>query len=519
MGGGKQPQPPQLDPRQSAELYERQLQLQRQYLPSMTATAGTAARGQDAEAVRFGLGMLTNPGATVYSQQISGAQKRLSDARALTDGISDWQSSGSAGIFGVAPAGMRYNPTSKKWITDAEYNKLRSDLPNRIKKAEADIKRFQSRDPVAELRRALPQEFAARDRLLGQINAAQKTSGDFNNYQNALRRGLQAQTVTAQQTDAGALGNRLMSEAMAKMDQGGRLSPEAERDAVQSARQGMAARGLATGSGGLAAELLNRDAYSRQREFQNLGFAQGVQTQDLQRRQANTLLRADANVFNANMRSQTNQANLGFLGQAAQNMDMERARQLSLGQDAYNFGLSTNPRMMLAGLGSPYANMTGNAMQMVSGARGLDPMYSGGQFSGQGGFNMMGAGMGALGGAATGAMIGGAFGGVGAIPGALLGGVAGAAGGGMSDKREKTDIKKIDGPTNVIGIPSYEYRYKGEKKKRRGVMAQDVQKVLPEAVAEVDYKGKKRLAIKPAVIGAALAEHLAADTKPVALAV
>ena len=39
-------------------------------------------------------------------------------------------------------------------------------------------------------------------------------------------------------------------------------------------------------------------------------------------------------------------------------------------------------------------------------------------------------------------------------------------------------------------------------------MAQDVKKVLPEAVAEVEYKGKKRLAIKPAVIGAALAEEL-----------
>jgi len=87
-----------------------------------------------------------------------------------------------------------------------------------------------------------------------------------------------------------------------------------------------------------------------------------------------------------------------------------------------------------------------------------------------------------------------------------------------SDKRMKTDIKKISGPTNVIGIPAYEYRYKGEKKTRLGVMAQDVQKVLPEAVAEFDYKGKKRLAIRPAVIGAALAEQLAEDTKPVALA-
>jgi hypothetical protein len=489
----------------------------------MTATAGTAARGQDAEAVRFGLGMLTNPGATVYGSQISSLNKRNTDAQKQIADLRKQLKSGSTSTTTSQPwiFGSR-NVTTSSPISAAQRKSIQKQigtLQGQIKSNEKRIATY--RDPSftdRQLRRALPQEFAARDRLLGQINAAQKTSGDFNNYQNALRRGLQAQTVTAQQTDAGALGNRLMSEAMAKMDQGGRLSPEAERDAVQSARQGMAARGLATGSGGLAAELLNRDAYSRQREFQNLGFAQGVQTQDLQRRQANTLLRADANVFNANMRSQTNQANLGFLGQAAQNMDMERARQLSLGQDAYNFGLSTNPRMMLAGLGSPYANMTAPAMSMVSGARGLDPQYSGGQFSGQGGFNAGGMAMGALGGAATGAMIGSVVPGIGTAVGAIGGGLIGGFGGGFSDKRMKTDIKKIDGPTNVIGIPSYEYRYKGEKKKRRGVMAQDVQKVLPEAVAEVDYQGKKRLAIKPAVIGAALAEHLAADTKPVALA-
>jgi hypothetical protein len=42
-------------------------------------------------------------------------------------------------------------------------------------------------------------------------------------------------------------------------------------------------------------------------------------------------------------------------------------------------------------------------------------------------------------------------------------------------------------------------------------MAQDVRKVLPDAVAEVDFKGQKRLAIKPGVIGAALADELAAQ--------
>jgi hypothetical protein len=80
----------------------------------------------------------------------------------------------------------------------------------------------------------------------------------------------------------------------------------------------------------------------------------------------------------------------------------------------------------------------------------------------------------------------------------------------LSDNREKKDIKPLGKAGSVLGLTAYEYKYKGEDKKHKGFMAQDVQKVLPEAVTEVDYKGKKRLAIKPAVIGAALAEELMA---------
>ena len=81
----------------------------------------------------------------------------------------------------------------------------------------------------------------------------------------------------------------------------------------------------------------------------------------------------------------------------------------------------------------------------------------------------------------------------------------------LSDKREKTEIKPLGKSGSILGLKTYSYKYKGDDKKRIGVMAQDVQKVLPEAVTEVEYKGKKRLAIKPAVIGAALAEELAAQ--------
>jgi hypothetical protein len=370
MGGSSTPKPPELDVGKSAQLYERQLQLQQQYLPSMTTTAGEASRGQYRANIDFGLGLL-----------------------------------------GDASLRQRYEA-------------------------------------------ALPEETRRRAALLGQLDAAGASSPEYTRLQEQLQ---------------GSVGERA-----------GMLTPEQQREAVQAARAAMSARGMATGNAGAAAELLNRDRFVQQRRAQDLGI----------------------------------------LGQSAQLAEQERARRMGLGQDAYNFAIGSNPAMMALGMGSPYANITPQAMQMASGARGLEAQYSGGSFSGQGGggFNMAGAGMGALSGAASGAMIGSVVPGIGTAVGAIGGGLIGGLAGGLSDKREKTDIKKIDGPTNVIGIPAYEYRYKGEKKKRKGVMAQDVQKVLPEAVAEIDYEGKKRLAIKPAVIGAALAEQLAADTKPVALA-
>jgi hypothetical protein len=94
------------------------------------------------------------------------------------------------------------------------------------------------------------------------------------------------------------------------------------------------------------------------------------------------------------------------------------------------------------------------------------------------------------------------------IAGGVLGGATSALR--FSDKRMKKDIKPLGKAGSVLGLTAYEFSYKGDDKKHKGFMAQDVAKVLPEAVAEVDYKGKKRLAIKPAVIGAALAEELMA---------
>lgn len=55
----------------------------------------------------------------------------------------------------------------------------------------------------------------------------------------------------------------------------------------------------------------------------------------------------------------------------------------------------------------------------------------------------------------------------------------------LSDKRAKKNIKKV-GKSKSTKIPVYEYNYKGEKPgapKHRGPMAQDVEKILPDAVS------------------------------------
>jgi hypothetical protein len=76
-----------------------------------------------------------------------------------------------------------------------------------------------------------------------------------------------------------------------------------------------------------------------------------------------------------------------------------------------------------------------------------------------------------------------------------LGGLFGSAGlFGTSDRRLKTDIKRID--THPSGLPIYAYRYKGDPKtypKVAGPMAEDVAKIAPHAVRPMGVKG--RLAI------------------------
>lgn len=87
---------------------------------------------------------------------------------------------------------------------------------------------------------------------------------------------------------------------------------------------------------------------------------------------------------------------------------------------------------------------------------------------------------GAAGGAASGAAAGSSFGPYGAAAGGIIGGVSGY----FSDERSKADIKYF-GKTKA-GIPLHTFRYIGSAKRFLGVIAQEVRKLVPEAVKEIN---------------------------------
>jgi hypothetical protein len=138
-------------------------------------------------------------------------------------------------------------------------------------------------------------------------------------------REVDAMRIRAGQVGAGQLGDTIMARAMERAQSTGRLSAEAERDAIQSARQGMAARGLATGNAALGAELLNRDRYARGRMEEDLAFARGVQSEDVARQFQNVANRMTASQANQNAMLQAALANQNRDQSLAQ-MGMEAQR-------------------------------------------------------------------------------------------------------------------------------------------------------------------------------------------------
>lgn len=300
-----------------------------------------------------------------------------------------------------------------------------------------------------------------------QYGSIQRIAGGLNNQY----------TQQAQQALGASLGSAGTMERMAneELALGRSLSPEQQRQATQSARGAFAARGLGTGAGAAAAEILGRDAYASQREQQRRGFASQLLESSGNMRQRGSLLSTQIDPFARAMTPGLS------MGQYAQGLGMDTiGRAYSGAMDLYGntgtFNINRGDSLYNAWLNNATAAQTG---QMASDAqtRAANTQAQATRDSRPTWWQT----------------------------------TLGAIGSILSDERMKTGIKPVGKVGDVLGLTAYEYRYKGDKKKRKGFMAQEVAEVLPEAVEEMNYRGKKRLAIKPSVIGAALAEELAAQ--------
>jgi hypothetical protein len=319
-----------------------------------------------------------------------------------------------------------------------------------------------------------------------QLGTIQKIAGNLNNeYTQAARGDINRVSglgnMLADQVGPTNIERMLQQQAETELGLGRSLSAEETRDAQQSARAAFAARGLGTSMGSSAAEILNRDAAAQAREASRRNFASATNQM------------VTGNVF-----GRAGQAG-GMLGSAAQGQLMVDPYSRALGSAQIGGNLSNS---LQSGIGQTFGGAQQMAGNVASFNANMLDTRANSQLNNWAAMNAARMNASAMNQSGTMGMIGG-------IGSGLLQG-AGMAAMAFSDKRMKKDIKPLGKAGSVLGLTAYEFSYKGEDKKHKGFMAQDVQKVLPEAVAEVDYKGKKRLAIKPAVIGAALAEELMA---------
>ena len=229
----------------------------------------------------------------------------------------------------------------------------------------------QYRDQVAAQIEAYPQLEALQLGTIGKLS--DKLSGDNNAYtQRATNQLIAAEDQVnqlgrigdyteqlgyqaAQDLQGTDIERELQRQATSDLTIGRSLSAEQERAATQQARAGMSARGLGTGTGALAAEVLNRDAYATAREADRRNFAGSTNQMLVGNRQnriglVGTILGQSAN-------TRMNQANLrSSLAGANVTIDpYSRAMNPALGMGASTLGQS----------GQMIGNTYGSANQMA----------------------------------------------------------------------------------------------------------------------------------------------------------
>jgi len=187
-----------------------------------------------------------------------------------------------------------------------------------------------------------------------------------------------------------AIEARLQQDAEAELALGRSLSPEQTREATQSARAAMAARGLGTSMAGTAAEILNRDAYGTARQDQRRQFALGANQLDLARRSRRLGLAGaytDLDPFRQSI-GPAFQLGLGTLGNTTDQVSKVFGNSLQQSGNVASF--NTN---MLASQRNAVLNNNAalQAAAMQSGAMGQSGMM--GMMGGIGGGLLTGAGL------------------------------------------------------------------------------------------------------------------------------
>jgi hypothetical protein len=202
--------------------------------------------------------------------------------------------------------------------------------------------------PNLYTRRATDQLLAAEEQI-GQIGRI----GDYTE---------QLGYAAARDLEGTDIERELQRQATGDLALGRSLSPEEERMATQQARAGMSARGLGAGTGALAAEVLNRDAYASAREAARRNFAGSTNQMLVGNRQAR--IGQVGNILGQSANTRMNQANLrSSLAGANVTIDpYSRAMNPALGMGASTLGNS----------GQMIGNTYNNATQMAGNVAGIN---------------------------------------------------------------------------------------------------------------------------------------------------
>jgi hypothetical protein len=164
-------------------------------------------------------------------------------------------------IYGLAPQVMQIGDAAAANVNALAPQALNlADQYGGMLTQQAFDARRQGDAAAASLNALAPQAVNIGDRFMGQMSGLGSLLAS------------QAQQGFAT-SGPSALEAELTRQAQDELSMGGRLTAEQTRDATQAARQGMAARGMATGNAAMGAELLNRDRFASQRAAERRAFA------------------------------------------------------------------------------------------------------------------------------------------------------------------------------------------------------------------------------------------------------